>query len=52
MPCFYFKPANDDLIPELQVYLVEALYEVSSVMGGPRGLHERRACDLTQPDRV
>ncbi len=37
MPCFYLKPKKDDSnkIPELQVRIAEALYDVESVMADP-----------------
>ncbi len=37
MPCFYLTPEQDDFnkIPELQVYLAEALYDVDSIVADP-----------------
>ncbi len=35
MPHFYLKPANDDLISELQVCIAEALYDVDSIVADP-----------------
>jgi hypothetical protein len=52
MPCFYLTPKQDDFnkIPELQVCIAEALYDVDSIVGGPRGLHKRATRNLTQSD--
>ncbi len=37
MPCFYLTPKQDDLnkIPELQVCIAEALYDVDSIVADP-----------------
>ncbi len=37
MPCFYLTPEQDDFdkIPELQVCLAEALYDVDSIVANP-----------------
>ena len=37
MPCFYFTPNKDDFnkIPELQVCIAEALYDVNSIVADP-----------------
>ena len=37
MPCFYLEPKQDDFnkIPELQVCIAEALYDVDSIVADP-----------------
>ncbi len=37
MPCFYLSPKQDDFnkIPELQVCIAEALYDVDSIVADP-----------------
>ncbi len=37
MPCFYLTPTQDDFnkIPELQVCIAEALYDVDSIVADP-----------------
>ncbi len=37
MPCFYLTPTQDefDKIPELQVCIAEALYDVDSIVADP-----------------
>ncbi len=37
MPCFYLNPEQDDYnkIPELQVCIAEALYDVDSIVADP-----------------
>ncbi len=37
MPCFYLKPAKDEFneIPELQVSIAEALYDVDPIVADP-----------------
>ncbi len=37
MPCFYLQPKQDDFnkIPELQVCIAEALYDVDSIVADP-----------------
>ncbi len=37
MPCFYLTPEQDDFnkIPELQVCIAEALYDVDSIVADP-----------------
>ncbi len=37
MPCFYLTPKQDDFnkIPELQVCIAEALYDVDSIVADP-----------------
>ncbi len=37
MPCFYLTPKQDDFnkIPELQVCIAEALYDVDSILADP-----------------
>ncbi len=37
MPCFYLTPKKDDFnkIPDLQVCIAEALYDVDSIVAGP-----------------
>ncbi len=54
MPFFYLTPKQDDFnkIPELQVCLAEALYDVDSIVADPRGLHQRTTSDLPQSDGV
>ncbi len=38
MPCFYLTPKQDDFnkIPELQVCIAKALYDVEAVLSNPR----------------
>jgi len=40
MPCFYLTPKQDDFnkIPELQVCIAEALYDVESILSDPGAL--------------
>ena len=40
MPCFYLTPEQDGLnkIPELQVCVAEALYDVESILSDPGAL--------------
>ena len=40
MPCFYLNPKQDNLneIPELQVCIAEALYDIESVLSNPGAL--------------
>ncbi len=40
MPCFYLTPEQDDFnkIPELQVCVAEALYDVESILSDPGAL--------------
>jgi len=40
MPCFYLTPKQDDFnkIPELQVCVAEALYDVESILSDPGAL--------------
>ncbi len=40
MPCFYLNPKQDDFdkIPELQVCIAEALYDIESVLSAPGAL--------------
>ncbi len=54
MPCFYLTPKQDDYnkIPELQVCIAEALYDVDSIMADSRGLHQRRTRNLAQSDSL
>ncbi len=37
MPCFYLTPKQDDFnkIPELQVCIAEALYDIESILADP-----------------
>ncbi len=37
MPCFYLTPRKDDFnqIPELQVWIAEALYDAEAVLSNP-----------------
>ena len=37
MPCFYLEPEKNDFnkIPELQVCIAEALYDVEAVLSNP-----------------
>ncbi len=37
LPCFYLKPKRDELnqIPELQVCIAEALYDIESILADP-----------------
>jgi len=37
MPCFYLTPEQDDFnkIPELQVCIAEAFYDIESVLADP-----------------
>ncbi len=39
MPCFYLNPKQDDFnkIPELQVCVAEALYDIESILSDPGG---------------
>jgi len=39
MPCFYLTPEQDDFnkIPELQVCIAEALYDIESILSDPGG---------------
>jgi len=39
MPCFYLTPKQDDFnqIPELQVSIAEALYDIESILSDPGG---------------
>ncbi len=43
MPCFYLTPKQDDFnqIPELQVCLAEALYDIESIL-------QTRGCFLSR----
>jgi len=43
MPCFYLTPEQDDFnkIPELQVCIAEALYDVDSIVADP-GLAQKK----------
>ncbi len=43
MPCFYLKPKRDELnqIPELQVCIAEALYDIESILADPRVFPEQ-----------
>ncbi len=43
MPCFYLTPKQDDYnkIPELQVCLAEALYDIESILADPRVFPEQ-----------
>ncbi len=44
---YYLTPKKDHFNQELQVCIVEALYDVNSIVAGrPRGLHKRRTRDL------
>ncbi len=54
MLCFYLTPKQDDFnqIPELQICIAEALYDVDSIVSGSRSLHKRRTREPTQSDRV
>ena len=54
MPCFYLNPEQDDFnkIPELQVSIAEALYDVDSIVAYPGALDKRTTSNLAQPDRV
>ena len=40
---FYLTPKQDDFnkIPELQICIAEALYDVDSIVADPGGLHQR-----------
>ncbi len=38
MPCFYLTPKQDDFNQELQVCIVEALYDVESILSDPGAL--------------
>ncbi len=40
MPCFYLKPKQDNLneIPELQVCIAEALYDIESILSNSGAL--------------
>ncbi len=35
MPCFYLTPEQDDFNQELQVCIVEALYDADSIVADP-----------------
>ena len=39
IPCFYLTPKQDDFnkIPELQVCIAEALYDIESILSDPGG---------------
>ncbi len=43
MPSFYLTPKQDDFnqIPELQVCLAEALYDIESILADPRVFPEQ-----------
>ncbi len=49
MPCFYLSPKQDEYhkIPELQICIAEALYDVDSIVADSGALHQRRTRDLT-----
>ncbi len=42
MPCFYLTPNNADQIPELQVCIAEALYDIESILSNPGALTKNR----------
>jgi hypothetical protein len=48
MPCFYLSPEKDDFnsIPELQVCLAEALYDIESILPNPTIYPEQELCRL------
>lgn len=47
-PCFYLTHEQDDYnqIPELQVYIAEALYDVESVVSDPSAYPDAELCRL------
>jgi len=51
---FYVTPKQDDFnkIPELQVCIAEALYDVDSIVADPGAYTKRRTGDLTPSDCV
>jgi hypothetical protein len=48
MSCFYLKPEKDDFnqIPELQVCIAEALYDIESILADPSAYPEQELCRL------
>ncbi len=43
MPCFYLNPKQDNVnqIPELQVCIAEALYDIESILSNPGALTKK-----------
>ncbi len=43
MPCFYLSPKQDNVneIPELQVCIAEALYDIESLLSNPGALTKK-----------
>ncbi len=52
MPCFYLNPKQNDFnqIPELQVCIAEALYDVEAVLSNPECIQARRNQDPAGSD--
>jgi hypothetical protein len=48
MPCFYLTPEREQYnqIPELQVCLAEALYDIESVLADPTAYPDEELCRL------
>ncbi len=48
MPCFYLTPEQDDFnkIPELQICIAEALYDVDSIVADPGAYTKERLATL------
>ncbi len=51
---FYLTPKQDDFnqIPELQVCIAEALYDIESVLADPSALPEQELIKATESDRL
>ncbi len=54
MPHFYLTPKQDEFnkIPELQVCIAEALYDVDSIVADPGAYTKEELRGLTQSDHV
>ena len=48
MPCFYLSPKQDNVneIPELQVCIAEALYDIESILSNPGALTKKETRTL------
>ncbi len=48
MPCFYLTPKQDDFnkIPELQICIAEALYDVDSIVADPEAYTKEELASL------
>ena len=48
MPCFYLSPKQDNVneIPELQVCIAEALYDIESILSNPGALAKKETRTL------